>query len=75
VSDIANQLTRICALTGDEGEDQHGVIEFYRALRSIYGITIIGQDHTYLPLLLRVPAVVAVMSTFLLTWAKRRGRR
>jgi hypothetical protein len=49
VSDIANQLTRICTLSDDEREDQHGVIEFYRALRSIYGITIIGEDHTYLP--------------------------
>jgi magnesium transporter len=43
------------------------------ALSSVYGMNIIVNDHTRLPQLLLVLAVMAVMSTLLLTWAKRRG--
>ena len=43
------------------------------ALSSIYGMNIIVNDHTHLPQLLVVLTVMAVMSTLLLTWAKRRG--
>jgi magnesium transporter len=43
------------------------------ALSSIYGMNIIVNDHTHLPQLLLVLGVMAVMSTLLLTWAKRRG--
>ena len=60
------------------------MIEFYRAgrtkttllitaLSAIYGMNIIVNDHTHLPQLLVVLSVMAVMSTLLLTWAKRRG--
>ncbi|MFI7539801.1 magnesium transporter CorA family protein [Actinoplanes sp. NPDC049599] len=43
------------------------------ALSSIYGMNIIVNDHTHLPQLLLVLTVMAIMSTLLLTWAKRRG--
>ena len=43
------------------------------ALSSIYGMNIIVNDRTHLPALMVVLAVMAVMSTLLLTWAKRRG--
>nr|BFE77038.1 hypothetical protein GCM10020092_103390 [Actinoplanes digitatis] len=43
------------------------------ALSSIYGMNIIVNDHTRIPQLLAVLTVMAIMSTLLLTWAKRRG--
>ena len=43
------------------------------ALSSIYGMNIIVNDRTHLPALMVVLTVMAVMSTLLLTWAKRRG--
>jgi len=43
------------------------------ALSSIYGMNIIVNDRTHLPALIVVLLVMAVMSTMLLTWAKRRG--
>lgn len=43
------------------------------ALSSIYGMNIIVNDHTHLPQLLVVLSVMTIMSTLLLTWAKRRG--
>ena len=43
------------------------------ALSSIYGMNIIVNDRTHLPALIGVVSVMVVMSTLLLTWAKRRG--
>jgi len=43
------------------------------ALSSIYGMNIIVNEHTHVPQLLVVLTVMAIMSTLLLTWAKRRG--
>jgi magnesium transporter len=43
------------------------------ALSSVYGMNIIVNDHTHLPQLIAVLLVMTVMSTLLLTWAKRRG--
>jgi Mg2+ and Co2+ transporter CorA len=43
------------------------------ALSSIYGMNIIVNDHTHVPQLIGVLLVMVVMSTLLLTWAKRRG--
>jgi Mg2+ and Co2+ transporter CorA len=43
------------------------------ALSSVYGMNIIVNDRTHLPALIVVLAIMAVMSTMLLTWAKRRG--
>ncbi|MET8147282.1 magnesium transporter CorA family protein [Actinoplanes sp. NPDC049668] len=43
------------------------------ALSSVYGMNIIVNEHTRLPQLLAVLTVMAIMSTLLLTWAKRRG--
>ena len=43
------------------------------ALSSIYGMNIIVNDHTRIPELIVVLSVMVVMSTLLLTWAKRRG--
>jgi magnesium transporter len=43
------------------------------ALSSIYGMNIIVNDRTHIPALIEVLAVMVVMSTLLLTWAKRRG--
>jgi magnesium transporter len=43
------------------------------ALSSIYGMNIIVNDHTHVPQLLVVLAVMVTMSAMLLTWAKRRG--
>jgi Mg2+ and Co2+ transporter CorA len=45
------------------------------ALSSIYGMNIIVNDHTHLPRLSLVLPVMAIMSTLLLIWAERRGRR
>jgi magnesium transporter len=43
------------------------------ALSSIYGMNVIVNDHTQIPQLLMVLAVMVTMSALLLTWAKRRG--
>ena len=43
------------------------------ALSSIYGMNIIVNERTQLPALIVVLGIMAVMSTMLLTWAKRRG--
>jgi Mg2+ and Co2+ transporter CorA len=43
------------------------------ALSSIYGMNIIVNDRTQLPALIVVLVIMAIMSTMLLTWAKRRG--
>ncbi|HEU4349510.1 MAG TPA: magnesium transporter CorA family protein [Actinoplanes sp.] len=43
------------------------------ALSSIYGMNIIVNDRTHLPALIGVLTVMVIMSTLLLTWAKRRG--
>lgn len=43
------------------------------ALSSIYGMNIIVNGRTHLPQLIAVLIVMAIMSTLLLTWAKRRG--
>lgn len=43
------------------------------ALSSIYGMNVIVNDHTELPALIWVLAVMFVMSVLLLIWAKRRG--
>jgi Mg2+ and Co2+ transporter CorA len=43
------------------------------ALSSVYGMNIIVNDHTRIPDLIVVLSVMVVMSTMLLTWAKRRG--
>src|SRR3954453_10152318 len=43
------------------------------ALSSIYGMNIIVNYHTHVPQLIAVLIVMAVMSTLLLVWAKRRG--
>jgi magnesium transporter len=43
------------------------------ALSSIYGMNIIVNEHTQVPQLIPVLTVMAIMSTLLLTWAKRRG--
>ncbi|MGX6604372.1 magnesium transporter CorA family protein [Micromonosporaceae bacterium Da 78-11] len=43
------------------------------ALSSIYGMNIIVNNHTHVPLLIAVLIVMAGMSALLLTWAKRRG--
>ena len=43
------------------------------ALSSIYGMNIIVNDHTHVPQLIAVLAVMVVMSGLLLAWAKRQG--
>jgi Mg2+ and Co2+ transporter CorA len=43
------------------------------ALSSVHGMNIIVNDHTRIPELIVVLSVMVVMSTLLLTWAKRRG--
>jgi Mg2+ and Co2+ transporter CorA len=43
------------------------------ALSSIYGMNIIVNERTQVPQLLLVLGVMVIMSTLLLTWAKRRG--
>lgn len=43
------------------------------ALSSVYGMNIIVNENTQVPQLLMVLTVMAVISTTLLTWAKRRG--
>ena len=43
------------------------------ALASVYGMNVIVNDHTHVPQLLLVLAVMVVMSGTLLRWTKRQG--